>query len=370
MVAGTAWVIDPGTQLARTVDPLVAHRDARWRFDVLARDGSPLGTLDRADGGSLEHSVHATIRGRGKMTVTDPDVPNWNTIRIQPWYILSTPDGEVTWPAGVFLPATPRTRYAGGRRVADVDLYDKLLVLDQDKTLNTYTAAAGTVVTDLVEQIIRDTGETGVAVTASEETLSTAMVWEPDTTWLRVINDLLGAVNYFALWCDGYGTYRADPYQAPGSRPVAYDFTQGPRAVHVPDFVHEADGFDVPNLVSLISQGDADTEPLRSEARNLDESSPWSYQGRDERWITRVETGVEATSQAVLDALAARRLSELSQVTESWEWDHAPLPLDGNDVVTFTNNTYALGFQAVVQSWSWPLTPGGLMSTRFRKVTT
>lgn len=349
-------------------DPLLTHRDESWRVNLLTQSEAAAGTLDGVTGGRLDFSVHDTIRSGGSLEVTGPGVAtDWLNVRIQPWYVLTTPDGEVSWPLGVFLPAAPKTRHTDTGRLVAVELYDKLLILDQDKIETTYTVDAAAVVTDTVRDLITSTGETKVALADSAETLTAPMVWEAGTSKLRIVNDLLAAVNYFAVWVDGWGRFRADPYVRPSARGVRWSFVDGASGIYSPDFAEDRDGFAVPNKVLLVSRTDGASEALTSVSTNTDPGSAWSQPSRG-RWVVHVETDVEATSQAVLDGIAARRLAELSQVSAVLEIQHAPIPLDLNDAVGFRRSTVGLEVLAVVQRMSVDMATGALVSTTLKGV--
>lgn len=353
---------------------LTGHRVESWRVDLLAADDTPLGMLDGVSGGSLDYSVHATIRGTGSLTVAGDAVTGvpWHQVRVQPWCILTDPGtGQVhEWPLGVYLPTTPRVRHTDTGPAAEVELYDKLVVLDQDKLAETWTVDAGRVLTEAVAEVIAAAGETRVAITPSSATVATAMVWEAGTSRLRVVNDLLDAGNYFSLWADGYGVLRAAPYVVPARRGVAWDFHDDHESVYTPELDLEQDAFEVPNLVVLVGTTSGETEAPKAEARNEDPASPWSFQSRG-RWITHHETGVEAASVTVLGDLAARRLVELSQVTATFEVEHAWVPLALNDAVSLRNQGAGVDVRCVVQaqSLSWDTdNPGRLVRSTLRQV--
>jgi hypothetical protein len=74
---------------------------------------------------------------------------------------------------------------------------------------------------------------------------------------------------------------------------------------------------------------------LTSSIDNTDADSPYSIANRG-RVIGYSETGVEADSQATLDAYARRRLVELTTPTSSVQISHSPLPgLTVNNAVRF-----------------------------------
>ena len=341
---------------------LTTHRVESWRVDLLSEDDSPIGVLHGCLGGEVEQNVNAVISGGGTLRMRDvgQDV-DWLRARLQVvWKI-----GDQEWPLGVFLPSAPVARHDATGRGWDVELLDKLVVLDQDKIDGSYSLPAGTVVTAAVQEVIASAGETKTAITGSTATLTAGMVWEAGTSKLRICNDLLAAINYFSLRCDGDGRYVAAPYQAPRNRTPAWDFAAGDRAVHSATFTRDEDLAKVPNKVVLVSSASSDVPALVSVVANLDPASRFSEFARG-RWIVHTETGVEATSQAVLDALAARRLTELSSATATLEVEHAFLPLSLNDAVSFrTGGVDAVG---VVQTMRIPLAAGGLTRTTIREV--
>ena len=79
------------------------------------------------------------------------------------------------------------------------------------------------------------------ALEDSDATLRSSMTWDPDTPWLRIMNDLLDAAGMFALWADADGLVRTSPYVRPRDRPLVWTFTEGVRAVHEEQLTHNRD---------------------------------------------------------------------------------------------------------------------------------
>lgn len=356
-------------------DPYTGHRLEVWRWVVLSFDHAEIGELDGVKDGTLEFSTGNTIRGGGSMTWAGPkkDEPDWDRVYLQPWYGFTAEDGSYhEWPRGVFIPATAPTAYTDTARTLDVDLYDKLLILDRDKVVETYTIKKGTNVGTAVRSVIEEAGQDRHNIEDTTETVRTDMVWEPGTSRLRIINDLLESINYFSLWADGYGTYQGLPYQDPQARPTLRAFVDDATSIYAPDFTHERDTFDTPNRVVAVGRGDdapddgGEPEVFVGVAENTDPGSPTSYPARG-RWIVHHEQDVEATSQSVIDGIAARRLSELTQTSSVVEFQHAPIQLELNDIIEFRYKD-DVAVRATVQSFSMSTEPGTLMSTRVREV--
>ncbi|MCK9629892.1 MAG: hypothetical protein M0R37_15050 [Bacteroidales bacterium] len=347
----TALWVPPGP------DPLLTHRVESWRVDVLARDDSPLGELTGVTGGTVEHNINRVIHGGGRLDVDDlAQVPDWLDLRVRTWWQV---EGMGPWPLGTFLCSAPSEQHKATGRAWSIELLDKLTILDEDKVDGTYALPAGTVVTTAVRAVILASGETAVAITDSAETLTAAMVWEAGTSRLRIVNDLLAAINFFALRTDLHGRFVAAPYVAPGDRATVRDLTGD--AIVVEEWTRDQDLASVPNRVVLVGRGSGDTEALVGVAENTDPANRLSIPSRG-RVLTHTETGVESSSQAVIDALAARKLADLSAPAATRVIEHAPVPVGLHDVVAHE------GVRGAIQSWSLDLSVGADMRTNLREV--
>jgi hypothetical protein len=328
-----------------------------WRVDLLARDGSPLGALDGIAGGQVDHNANRVLHGGGRLEVDDrAQVTDWLDLRVRAWWQTQ---GVDPWPLGTFLCSAPGEQHTAVGRAWSIDLLDLLTVLDGDGIDGTLALPAGTVVTTAVRDVILGSGETAVAITASTETLTSAMVWEPGTSRLRICNDLLAAINYFALRTDLYGRFVVAPYVAPGDRATVRDLTGD--AIVVEEWTRDQDLASVPNRVVLVGRGAGDTEALVGVAENTDPTDRLSIPSRG-RVLTHTETGVEASSQAVIDALAARKLADLAAPAATRVIEHAPVPVGLHDVVAHE------GVRGAIQSWSLGLAVGADMRTNLREV--
>jgi len=344
------------------VSELTTHRVESWRVDLLTSKDSVLKALDGVTGGRVDQDVNSVIRGGGTLELDDMGQGiDWLSNRIQVWWQV----GAQSWPLGVFLLASPVSSYYDGGRHWSVEMLDKLVVLDQDKVDGSYSVAAGSVVTSVVKALIESAGENAGSLTGSTLTAPAGMVWEAGTSKLRIINDLLASINYFSLHCDGHGRFLAEPYVRPQDRATSWDFSAGAQAVHSAEFTRDEDLAAVPNKVVLVSVASGSAPALISTTTNTNPSSPFSYTRRG-RWVVYTETNVEASSQAVLDALASRKLADLSSSSASISLSCAALPLELNNAVGF--HTGGVSSRGVVQSTSLNLEVGAQMEIRVREV--
>ena len=373
------------TALPGDADSLLGGtRITAFRYDLLDRSEGYLGQLDTvADGGSLSWSAQASIKSGGTIPVTDPgrDI-DWVTSRVRPVAVLSSGDTATLLevPLGVYLPAAPEETWTDEGRSWTVDLLDKASILDQDVPVDAagnataYTAPAGSNVVALVAALIQSTGEAVTAIEPGPEVLTSAMVFEPGTTKLKIVNELLDAGNYFSLWVDGAGQFRVTKYRDPASRGVVYDlltpFSRGPRSLMAPDWSRERDVWSVPNRYVAVSQGDGETEGLVATASNTDPDSPFSFQSRG-RWVTQIEEGVEATSLAALQGYADRKLAAAG-ASSKIDVHHAYLPdLLINSTVRFRYDhpgQGALDMLCTVSNTEVALDPVALCRSTLREV--
>jgi hypothetical protein len=197
------------------------------------------------------------------------------------------------------------------------------------------------------------------------------MTWDVGTSVLQIINDLLEAAGYASLWTDGMGQFQATPYVSPANRPPVYEalspFVKGDTSLMAPDWTKDQDIYSIPNRYVAISQGGGDAEALVAVETNTDPSSPFSYPSRG-RWITRVVTGVEATSQADLQARAKMGLAQASSVTSGIAIQHLYLPdLQLNTTIRFVNPDADLDLLCYVTKTSLTFDPTSYCKSEIRE---
>lgn len=301
-----------------------------WSFQLLDNADRPLGDLDGVNGGRSEIVALSALGGSASMSIDRRRDIDWMKDRVQARW--TGPTGS--WAVGTYLFTSPQEQHTEFGVTHEVGLLTKVSILSEDSVDDRYTLPEGTPIIPAVLALIHSTGETRVAVTDAPATLTSALTWPAGTTKLSIINDLLQAAGYWSLWCDGSGQFRVEPYVAPRDRSPAYVFEHGEASVHFPDWSREQDMTSVPNKITLQTQG-SDTEPvLIGVAKNENPDSPFSFQARG-RWITPQTETVEASSQAVIDSLAARKLADAMSPVSRLSVTHAMLELHPNELVEF-----------------------------------
>lgn len=356
---------------AEVVDALVARGGARrlvYRYDRLDAARNYLGPLDNVLGGSVANNALATIKRTARFAMRETGELNYLSDLVRPYARLSMPDGGfVEWSLGTFSLATPdRDLDAVGVVRREVEAYDLLVVLNDDRVLDRYSIASGTAYTSAVESVISGAG-LAHAVTPSALTLPAAMEWEPGTSKLRIVGDLLAAINYGSATADELGVIVCRPYQSPTTRAIEYTYADGSASVRRGAARQTLDLFAVPNVWVLV-KSEPDQAALISTYTNADPLSPTSTVSRG-RSIVDFRTEQDAADQSTLDAKAARLAFEASQVFEAVTFDTAAMPMHGDaDMLRLELPGLAVSARYVEQTWSLPLETGATMKHKARRV--
>jgi hypothetical protein len=320
----------------------------------------------------IDQNWHADIRRIARFTLRDTDAIDYLSDRIRPWVRLHLPpygsDHWVEWPMGTFLLTAPeRESSASGTVTREVQAHDLLKLYTEDAPEYRYIVNAGASYTATVRSLLG----VGVpmAVTDHPGTLPTAREWAPGTSKLRIINDLLSALNYEALHINEYGVPVAQPYVPPSQRAEEYTYADETDAGLIAPMVRQSlDLFNVPNKwVMVVSE--PDRPPLVASYTNSDPTSPTSTVRRGRTITAPPITDVDAMDQTILDAKVARRAFEASQLYEHVEFSSALMPIhSGNDVYRVRFAPLALNAKYVETAWRVELRAGASMTHWARRM--
>lgn len=317
-------------------DVWTGARAPRWIVEHLNDADQPLSRLP-VEGGDVKVAAFARLGGSASLTISVSDAQgiNWFRDRIAITYDPGIATSE-TIPMGVYLFDSP-TLNQGLVPTWDVELLTKMAVVDQDEVEDTYSLPEGSPIIPAVVELIESTGETRISATESEAVTSSALAFEAGTPKLTIINDLLTSANYSALWADGAGQFRVEPYIEPSARPLARTFAEGQASIHKPDWSREQDILSVPNRVVVISPGTDEEPPIIGIAENVDPDSPFSIPSRG-RIISRTEEVSDMSSVEAAEAHAERLLVGGMAPQATLSVEHAIVPLDPHSLVRFVAN--------------------------------
>lgn len=341
-------------------------RNHKVTVRLLTRKETPSGDLVGFLDGSVEGSAYASVKTGGRMVVRDTgQVTDWAQYRVQPVYSV----GGVEYPLGVFLPSKAKDSWDDLARTWDITLADKTSILDRTQLTAFHVVPAGSNVVDAVRTLIGLSGEPAGALTPSDQTTRGTITFEPTTTLLKAINDLLTAANFFSLWCDGNGQYQVTPSTAVTARPIVAEFVDGEdgTALYSPVFSREQNIQDIPNRFTAVSSSTGDLPALIGVAENRNPDSPFSFD-RLGLWVDDSEENVETTSQAAINEYAKNRLESLSGAVANIVFEHYYEPITFNNAIRFRSLPAQLDGRYTISNYSIPLNETDLMSTTAREV--
>ena len=342
---------------------LDTHRQADYTVTLLDAKDRVIRRLDGVTGGNVTLSNSTRLRASGSLNLTQACGPiDWMTQRVRIEYKAN----GALWGLGVFLLSAPTRSYGEAGSTWSVDLSSPLAVPDTDCVDSSFTVKAGTNLVGVAADILYGSGLERLSVTPSQAVAASDMIFDPGKSKLTIVNELLSVAGYWSAHPDGTGQIHLDPYVRPAARGVAYDFREGARAIHLPEWEREQDMAAVPNKVVFVSQGSADKAALVGVAVNDVPSSPYSYPSRG-RWIVETRTGVEAADQESITAQARRRLIDVSTPSAAITLQHMPVPIQPNQVVGFTSQGHSA--KGVVKEIEYTLDPTALVKTKLLEVT-
>lgn len=332
--------------------------------ELLDTHDQVLGVIDGVTGGTLTWAAGKAVKVGGSLTVDDTQGIDWMHARVR---ITRTVNGH-SWTRGIYVPSAPQEAWVMGRRSWTVEILGKLTLLDQDKRGAWIGIPAGTSGVGKVRQLLADAGHDRVAITDSDLSLRTDLVFEPNASLLTVCNAILAAIGYWSLSADGDGVFTSAPYRRPGERTPRYEWLDDSRGIVVDSFTVDRDIYSIPNRVIVPGVSTEGTPALVGIAQNIDPDSPYSIPARGMIVPWSPDTQSDAATQEVIDAEAARYLADKSAATATVPVTHAPVPIDLNDVVRWRRTPAGIDARWSIQGITEPLDIHEDMTSELKEV--
>lgn len=345
-------------------------RAFRFRYKLLDKNENEKFYLNNVESGEVSMSQFDTIKRTAKFRIKDDGTPiDWLTDRIQPIVEVQMFDGKwIGFPLGIFLLKSPTKSDEEGGIIREVEAYDGLVVLRDDKFTSRYHIPAGTNYKDAIIAILQSAGITKYNIADTDKTLPVDKEFEIGTEKIAAINELLSAINFIPLIVDPNGYYTTYAYQSPQYRGVDYSYADDSLSVMYKGMTEELDLWDVPNKwVAVLS--DAERDPIVSMYENSNPDSPTSTTNMG-RSIVRLLEVQDIADQAALDQYVERVAFESSQVYGKLEFNTAIMPHhDYADVLEITYSKMGINKQKYVETgWTIPLKVGEPMRHEVRRV--
>lgn len=351
--------------------PVPGSRRFAFRYELLDANNAKIGDLTDVESCTVTMNWLADIKRTATFQLKDTDQIDFLSNRIKPYVQLRIPpygpEDWVEWPQGVFLLSSPqRTTDTTGTRWRSVTAYDAAQVYADDLVTARYTVAAAAKYTDAVSTLL---GSVPKNITTSASVLPATLEWPPGTSKLKIINELLSAVNYESLSFDEDGIATVRPYRLPSQRPSEFTYADNAVSVMLPTVTQDLDLFSVPNSWVLVVSN-PDQSALTSTYTNSNPASPTSTVRRG-RTIVDFRTQQNAADQGSLDALVSRLAFEASQVYEAIQFETGLMPIhSGNDAYRIEYSPMAIAAQYSEHGWVMELGVSTTMKHNARRVVT
>lgn len=323
-------------------------------------------------GGTVTRTSFANLHGTASLGL-ERELP-WGSALIRPFLVLTDGAVEARFNLGAYFTNVPERDLERTPVLYDVSCVDVLAILD-DAIGDSYAVEAGVDYLTAVEQILVSQGIVAYLIdqSAAGTVLPSDRVWPFDeqTTWLLVVNDLLGAIGYAGVWSDWDGQLRCQPYTAPRDRAPEWVYDTGELTAMIARQRRLIRDFtDTPNRWVFYRTNDVEGDPpIEGDGRytHVNQSvGDTSIDARGGRTITRL-VGVEAANHASLVAAAQRTIDAdmllaVSMPVQSfpnplhWHFDRCLVsdPAAGPPVdVLVTQWTLPLNGTYMQQSWTW-----------------
>ncbi|NUK30991.1 hypothetical protein HT574_13115 [Parageobacillus sp. VR-IP] len=343
------------------------QRHFKFRYDLLDMNDNKIGELDSVVDGEVSMASLDSIKRTARFKIKDKGDINWLTDRIQPFALLRMRDGKyIEFPLGIFLLSSPTRKDENKSVYRDVEAYDGLLILRDDKFDTRYTIPAGTNYRQAVIDILASAGITKHNIEQTDKVLPVDVEFEPGKEKLKAINELLTAINYTPLHVDVYGYFTSMTYRSPSIRTAEYTYKDDELSIIYAGMEEELDLFNVPNKWVVICSNAE--QSLMSSYTNSNPNSPTSTVNRG-RTIVDYREVTDIADQQSLDAYVQRIAFEASQVYGKLTFETALNPLhDYMDVLEVDYSPLGIKGKYVETGWTMPLKAGARMKHEVRKV--
>lgn len=346
-------------------------RVIKFRYDLLDRNDKKIGKLDSALNGEVIMNSLATNSKRvGKFKIKESEFKDidWLNDRVQPFCMFKMSDGGwIEYPMGIFLLSSPTKREKNGAVYRDIEAYDGLKILLDDRFDKRYIIQEKSSYLKAITDILLGTGITKLNIAETDLMLRTTKEFEIGVEKLRAINELLQEINYTSLWVDENGYYTAKPYILPNERETEYSYADDELSIMHPGMEEELDLFDIPNKFIMVASN-PESLPLVSRYENLNPKSITSIPNR-QRVIVDYREVDDIANQAALDEYTKRIAYEASQVFGYVNFNTAIMPFHSySDLLEIKNSTLEIESNYVETRWRIRLQAGAQMEHTARRV--
>lgn len=353
-------------------------------FLAAVDDAEP--TIRMRDTGEIKTSLSAAFDPVPRDADGNPITADWTRNEIEPVMIL---DG-VEYPLGIYAVAQADPLDSGADVSLTVQAYDRCWRVRETRTDTSVYFTSGTSYITAIEQLLTAAGISMVLATPSAAVLPEEREWEIAESYLTIINELLGEINYKQLYFTAEGAAVLEPVSVPRAGSIRHSLTtRSPQPGEIsnerfctiePGLGRSTDMYQAPNVFIAVCANPLKGRPLVATAVNDNPQSPLSTVRRGRRICQKYMVD-NIANQDELDAYAEKLRNDSLMRGETLTIKTALIPGIGvGDVVSlyyenpildiYGNN---VGFDpvdaiCVVRAWTMALSVGGSMELELERV--
>lgn len=331
---------------------------------LLTRNNVEYGELLAVDGGDPTIRMVASAEVKMVLEGTFLQNPEMNLVtdHIKPMFYVD--DKKYQMGEFVITDATIST-VEGKRKELTLTAYDLTYLAKQSKIENRLLLPKGSLYTAAISSLLVDSGLTSFVVVPNSATFSTDREdWEPGTSRLEIVNDLLAEINYNSAWMDLNGIVQITAYQQPTAEAVSIEYRNDKFSVLYPEDSSMTDVFDKPNVFIAVVENPDLPENLRAEAVNDDPSIEYSTVNRGR--IAQYERLDNIASQSELQSYVNNQKIKSMMATQEIEFETEANPAHGAFEILALYKDELTGIYEETE-WNFPFAPGRPMAHRARR---
>lgn len=345
---------------------LSCKRNIHYEYSVQDNRGTHLGWLSNCDG-KISYDATSSIMRTFSGTAMKCEILDINLIdeKIVPWFCAKVGGDVLRYPLGKFI-ISPSFSISGPEKSVAINGYDLGKIAMDDKIVTRTVKNKDAFYTVELQEMLLELYPV-CSVESSQLKRPNIAEWEPGSSKLQIMNDILTSLNYYPLHFSEYGIPLAKPYILPESQPIDMYYKADKESVILPSSSLESNRFEIPNKFVRYVEN-VDSQYLISSYVNDDPKDKLSIVNRG-RTIVDIQSVSDIASQNELDAYVRRCAASRMAVVDTIIFRTLNMPGHG-----FKNCLYLdaeeLGIREklIEIGWEMDLKIGGEMIHKCTKV--
>lgn len=316
--------------------------------------------------GSVSLNSLAEIKRTGRFTISEVDAKDIDFLndRLRPVVIIDDKEYRL----GTFLLPSPTRKTQKGIITRDIEAYDVLQILKEDRITSRLFYRKGSRYEDIIRQMVNSAGIKNVLLEKTDSVLKRDREFEIGTSKLDVCNQLLQETNYTTLFTDENGVVKAKKYILPNARKIEISYLANELDITVRDSaVDEYDLFNIPNVwVIIVSNGE--TEPMKAVYRNDNPADRTSTVARGRNIVDFREVS-DIADQTTLNNYVKRVAYDSSNIFRKIQFETLINPVHGyGNCIYIEDKKLGIREKYIETMWEIPLEVGGRMKHAGRRI--